>query len=122
MRKKLRLFIAVNFPERIKDQIEREIEAIRYKFTNDIRFLDRRNWHLTLIFFGYQPPEAMPAIVSAIEEAIKSTSFSEMVFDKLDYGPAGKPPKMIWLNGNKKTSASLNKLIEVRKDKISSLL
>src|SRR3989338_2919261 len=97
--KKRRLFIAINLPEQVKDKIGEEIEKIRYGFTNDIRFLSRDNWHITLVFLGYQNYEDVPAIIESIEESVQKFKFSAptISLESLTYGPIKKIPRMIWI-------------------------
>jgi len=110
--KKRRLFIAINLPEQVKDKIGEEIEKIRYGFTNDIRFLSRDNWHITLVFLGYQNYEDVPAIIESIEESVQKFKFSAptISLESLTYGPIKKIPRMIWINGSKETSQELTKI------------
>lgn len=112
MKKKLRLFIAINLSETLKNKIERELEKIRYSFTDDIRFIDRKQWHITIAFLGYQNPEAAPSIVKSMETAAENFPLPEIEFTDISYGPKG----MIWLLGAEKTSASLAALKEKLED------
>ena len=56
---KRRLFISLNLPEDIKEAISRELEKIRYGFTDDVRFMDPEQWHITLSFLAQQEDEAV---------------------------------------------------------------
>lgn len=107
---KKRLFIAINLPRNIKSNIAAEIEKIRYKFTTDIRFLEPQSWHITLIFLGYQPEESIPDILKAMEESANKFSAPSIELTSINYGPLGKTPRMIWLNGSPSTSKSLSPL------------
>lgn len=108
--KKKRLFIAINLPENIKKQIGAELEKVRHHFTNDIRFLKPENWHITLIFLGYQPVEKVPDILQAIKNTAEIFFEFEIELSDLSYGPLDKAPRMIWLNGSPKTSKMLSKI------------
>lgn len=107
---KKRLFIAINLPENIKDIIEKEIEKIKYDFTDDVRFLDRENWHITVTFLGDQEDEAVLPILESMEEAAAKFNPFEITLSSLSYGPPGKSPRMIWLNGGPETSAAVSKV------------
>ena len=114
---KKRLFIAINIPEKIKDRIEgkivslREIsrgeKKIRRSFQNDIRFLDRSNWHITITFLGYQEDLALAPIVKSMKSAAENFSAPEIEFTDISYGPKDGPKRMIWLNGSEKTADQL---------------
>lgn len=47
----MRLFIAINFEEKVKDQLITIIEMMR-PFASRGRFVDKENLHLTLEFLG----------------------------------------------------------------------
>ncbi|NCN53146.1 RNA 2',3'-cyclic phosphodiesterase [Candidatus Wolfebacteria bacterium] len=104
---KRRVFIAINLSERAKDKIEQKIETIRGSFTDNIRFIDRKNWHITLSFLGYQEDESIGEIVGTMEKIIPGIEQPEINFTDIDYGPKGKTPRMIWLNGDEETSKIL---------------
>lgn len=121
---KRRLFISLDLPEDIKDSIEREVEKIRYQFTDDIRFMDRNQWHITVTFLGQQEDEAVGRILSAIRRTAGDFKAPTIEFSDISYGPKkGNPrtqeaeqsshdgtPRMIWLNGSVDSSKNLQKL------------
>jgi RNA 2',3'-cyclic 3'-phosphodiesterase len=92
---KKRLFIAINLPENVKDSIEKELEKIKYDFTDDVRFVDRENWHITL---------------ESMKEAAARFGPLKVELADLSYGPPGRPPRMIWLNGNAQSAAGLGEV------------
>lgn len=109
---KRRLFIAINLPEELKAKIEKRIEEIRYKFINDIRFLNRDNWHITISFLGVQEDVVIGEAVESMALIAKQFKAPEIEFTDMGYGPAGKSPRMIWLNGSAQTAKELQKLKE----------
>lgn len=108
--KKKRLFIAINLPEKIKDKIEQEIEKIRYQFQTDIRFLDRKNWHITITFLGYQDDEILNSIIKSMQLTCKNFESQEIKLTDISYGPQKGMPRMIWLNGDKEISRKMETL------------
>jgi 2'-5' RNA ligase len=113
---KRRVFISIDLPENLKDRVEKKLEEIRYEFTNDIRFIDRKNWHITLSFLGSQTDEAIGNIVESIRSVVAQFQPPEIEFTDIGYGPTGKTPRMIWLNGSLKTSKELHAI----KDRIEN--
>ncbi|MBI4991871.1 MAG: RNA 2',3'-cyclic phosphodiesterase [Candidatus Harrisonbacteria bacterium] len=107
---KKRLFIAINLPEDVKDKIEKAVEEIRYKFINDVRFLSRDNWHITITFLGDQDDKSLPAIIQSMKGATSGFQQPIIRFADIDYGPKGKPPRMIWLNGAAESAKDLDVL------------
>lgn len=121
MHKKRRLFIAVNIPEKIKDLVEKEIEAIKNQFSAEVRFLGRENWHITITFLGYQTAESLPPIVESMERTSRKMAIPSIEFSSLAYGPLGSSPRMIWLNGDQETSLSISKFKSELEDQLSAL-
>ena len=116
---KKRLFIAINLPQNIKNKIAAEIEKVRYEFTNDIRFLEPENWHITLVFLGYQKDELVTNILEAIGDTIQDFPVPRIELSDIGYGPVDKTPRMIWLNGSLNTSKTLT---EIRSPLVNALL
>lgn len=107
---KRRLFISINLPENVKDTIEKELEKIKYDFTDDVRFVDRENWHVTVTFLGDQEDEAVLPILESMKAAAAEFNSPEITLESLSYGPPGKAPRMIWLNGGPESSAAVGKI------------
>lgn len=115
---KRRLFIALNLPEALKDSIEKEVEKIRYKFVDDIRFLDRKQWHVTVVFLGYQGDETINSIIESMKDICGRFQPPTVEFFDINYGPKKGTPRMIWLNGNLKSSRNLQKLKDDLENKL----
>jgi len=115
---KKRLFIAINLPENIKDEIEKAVEKIRYEFIDDVRFVGRENWHLTVTFLGLQEDGAIGPILDGINNAAGSFEAPEIEITDIDYGPKNKPPRMIWLNGSVKTSKQMGEIKDAMEDSL----
>jgi len=107
---KRRLFIAINLPEAVKNKVEKEIEKFRYDFVSDIRFLDRDNWHITVTFLGYQEDESIGPTLESMQKIAGDYEPFDIKLTDISYGPKGKTPRMIWLNGAPETSAAIEKL------------
>jgi len=111
----MRLFVAINLPENIKEVVERmindlEIGINQHKSAAEIRFLPKENWHLTVTFLGYQPEEAINSILKSIKETATNFNQIRIDFESISYGPPDKPARMVWLVGAKETSRTLNEL------------
>ncbi len=120
MRRK-RLFIAINLPGEVKDRVAGEIEKFRYDFTNDIRFSERENWHVTVAFLGDQDDMAIGPILDSMQRVCGGFSAFEGEFDSISYGPNSKNPRMIWLNGSAETSEKLAELKTGLEDNLAEL-
>lgn len=100
-----RLFIAINLPDEVKNRIKKVIGGIP-----DFRWIPPENWHLTLVFLGSQPDEAIIPILESIRESAQNFPAPVIEFEKIIYGPPNKPPRMIWLTGIKETSKILGEI------------
>lgn len=97
--KKRRVFIAINLPEDIK----KKLTGYKERWPElPIRWIKQDNIHITLVFLGYIADEELINICSAVKEAAsKHSSFSINLF-KICYGPTDKkPPRMVWVIGEK---------------------
>ena len=103
-----RVFLAINLPENIKDKIEKVVEKIRYQFTQDVRFLSRENWHITITFLGDQDDKFLLPILESANRAAAVFNQSHIRLSGVDYGPIGKAPRMVWLNCDAETSKILS--------------
>lgn len=64
----MRLFLAINFPETVKDRLFSAACALR-EMAGSGSITRRENFHLTLVFLGEIPPDRVPAIQSAMHSA-----------------------------------------------------
>ena len=62
----MRLFIAIEFPEEVRDAIALDTEKLRNHFQSG-RFVQRQNYHLTLAFLGETDPSRLTQIYDAMD-------------------------------------------------------
>lgn len=115
---KRRLFISLDIPEDLKKALSRELEKVRHQFTDDIRFIDPEQWHVTIVFLGQQEDEAVGRIIKAMKETADNFDAPEIEFSDISYGPKDGAPRMIWLNG----SIASSKNLQILKDDIENSL
>ncbi len=108
---KKRVFIAVNLPERLKKQAKSFREKYDYL---PVRWTKENSLHLTLVFIGYASDEQILEICRLLKETAAETDPFSIKFKKIVLGPPGKPPRLIWAEGelNEKFSKLKNKLEE----------
>jgi 2'-5' RNA ligase len=111
-----RLFIAINLPQEVKGRIEKVVSDLKisvnqrvnqHESAAEIRFLPKENWHLTLVFLGYQPDEAISPILNSLKETVKNSLTPFIEFEKIILAPPNRPARMIWLVSPKETSKTL---------------
>ncbi len=125
-----RLFIAINLPPHLKEIIAKSVNnkliSIRCgglpDEAKDFRWLSPENWHLTLVFLGYQPDEKIPNILESVKTTTQSLISSKrpilVEFEKIIWAPPDKPARMIWLCGTKETSESLGEIKNYLEDSL----
>ena len=104
-----RLFLAINIPKDIKLKIAQKRDLLE-SLIPGIRFVGEENWHLTLVFLGEQSDEAILPIVKSMKDLAPKFTCPEINFSDISYGPLKGTPRMVWLNGDEKTSKTLSSL------------
>lgn len=93
---KRRVFIAINLPEEVKKKLGEFREKYDYL---PVRWTKEPSLHLTLVFIGYVSDEQMLEICRAAREGVSVFMPFFINFKRIILGPPGKPPRMIWLEG-----------------------
>ncbi|MFO7806919.1 MAG: RNA 2',3'-cyclic phosphodiesterase [Candidatus Moraniibacteriota bacterium] len=101
-----RIFIAINLPQEIKDQLRDYQERQKEKFSSamednsrgvPIKWTESENLHLTLAFLGNIKDKNVEAVFSPVQQVAENNSPFEFNLEQAVYGPPGAvPPKMIW--------------------------
>lgn len=107
-----RLFIAINLPDEIKQKISFACDRLSAALPRgQFRFLTPQAWHLTIVFLGDQPDEAISGILRATEQVAHSCrKFPPLQFEKINYAPNHRDSELIWLTGSLDTSQFLGRL------------
>ncbi|MGB9743249.1 MAG: RNA 2',3'-cyclic phosphodiesterase [Minisyncoccales bacterium] len=95
---KHRIFIAINLPEEIK----RELSSFQEKWPElPCRWTKKDNLHITLIFLGYLSDEEILNLLKITKEVVNKYRPFSIALKRIIYGPPDKPPRMIWVEGEK---------------------
>lgn len=91
----MRLFIAIDIPDNIKEYITK-IQGKIETTSNKIRFVDKNNIHLTLKFLG----EVEPYKTEEIKAILKKISFKPfyVCMDKIGVFPSESYIRVIWVS------------------------
>lgn len=106
-----RIFIAINLPEKIKQNLA----DLQYNWPSlPVRWTKKENLHITLVFLGNVSDNELPGILDSVRKASSSHSGFQVKLEKVSYGPPHKkPPRMIWAIGEQSQElASLKKDLE----------
>ncbi len=104
-----RLFIAIHLHEEARHKTAALLHRLPYD--RSLKFVPEESLHLTLVFIGGAPEEAMPAIKAAIEEAALPIRPFTLTFTKLGAFPDWQRPRVLWF-GIEEPSGQLESLVE----------
>lgn len=90
----MRLFIALDIDEQIRQQITRFLEGVQ-PFTPDARWVKPESLHVTLKFIGEQPEAALDKMKIALQNV--STNLSEIHFRGYGFFPTPKSARVFWI-------------------------
>ncbi len=112
-----RIFIAINLPEKIKE----ELEKFQDQFLDlPAKWVKKENLHITLAFLGYIRDEELPKIIEITKKVASNYSPFKIKIVKVSFFPPKTfPPRMIWAIGEK--NEPLFKLQENLKNALSEI-
>ncbi len=112
----MRLFIALDIDDVIRERISRFMEGIR-NFAPDARWVKEESLHVTLKFIGEQPDEDVDQTKSALT-SITATG-TEIKFGGYGFFPTAKSARVFWIG--MESGPELAALAALIDDKTSSL-
>jgi 2'-5' RNA ligase len=93
----MRLFIAVDFSQQSKDLIIKQTRALKSSLENNYRWVDSKNFHLTLKFIPEADKQLRNSLVVALEESKLSLLPEYLEFDRLGAFPDLAAKKVLYL-------------------------
>lgn len=92
---KLRLFIAIDIPDAVKNQLI-EVQNALHQGTSNIKWVANDNLHLTLKFLGETEASQTSQIINAMQEAARKTAPFSLEVSGLGTFPGRGRPKVVW--------------------------
>lgn len=103
---KRRIFIAINLSEKVRKRLKEYQEKFDSLFTHrsfsgggPVRWTKAPSLHLTLVFIGYVDNEQMLETCKITRKVAEGVEPFFINFKRIIFGPVGKEPRMIWLEG-----------------------
>jgi 2'-5' RNA ligase len=90
----MRLFIALDIDDGIRERIARFMEGVR-GFAPEARWVNPESLHVTLKFIGEQPESAAEAIKQALESV--RAAVVEITFRGYGFFPTAKSARVFWI-------------------------
>ncbi len=94
---KKRIFLSINLPEKIKNKLAEYQE----KWDIPVKWTNKDNLHITLVFLGYTKDENLGLICESVEEVVKKSSPFVLKLEKVCYNDLKDIPRMVWVVGKK---------------------
>ena len=107
----MRIFIALDIPDKIRQRIERFVEGVR-NFAPDARWVRPESLHVTLKFIGENNPESVEKIKQVLS-SIHSNSI-DLHFRGYGFFPTAKTARVFWagIESGQELAALANKVDE----------
>ncbi len=96
-RELLRLFVAVELDEEALRALASLQDALRRRGLDALRWVRPEGVHLTLKFLGETPPERVPAIEAALNEAVSGVPAHALRLDGLGTFGSRRSPRVLWV-------------------------
>jgi RNA 2',3'-cyclic 3'-phosphodiesterase len=93
----VRLFIACELPEDVREAIGEVIETLRGRSGAAVRWIKPEGIHVTLKFLGEVPLKKLPAIKLAIQEAVVGHSPFELEFSNIGTFGGREGLRIMWV-------------------------
>lgn len=92
----LRLFVAVNFPDKIKQSLGFLIQNLR-SMPSDASWVREENIHITIQFLGNVPEDQINAIVNALNRSVTGIVPFHLELRGAGVFPSAERPRVLWL-------------------------
>ena len=93
---RLRTFIAVDIGKAIRDRAVLLQESLA-RIAPEVKWVERENLHVTLLFLGEVDDRAVPAVCRAISEVTQQHSAFPMSIEGVGCFPNMRRPRVLWI-------------------------
>lgn len=101
--RQMRLFVAVNFPQEIKQALGSFINELR-AMPADMKWVGAQNLHLTVQFLGNTGEDLAPRVVEALKRSAVSVSPFYLSLGGVGVFPSKDRPRVIWVGVHDETA------------------
>ncbi|OCC15831.1 2'-5' RNA ligase [Dissulfuribacter thermophilus] len=96
----IRLFVAIDIPDSIKEIVESHYREIQCKFKEkrirSVKWVDPRLWHITLKFLGEIPEQKLPMCQKIIEQCGQLHNTLKLRLRHIGCFPGLQRPRVVW--------------------------
>jgi 2'-5' RNA ligase len=98
----MRTFLAVDISDEVRQSISILIDGFK-GLESGIKWVDPKNIHITVYFFGEADESTVKALEAIIEESIKGMSSFRLHAEGISAFPSLRSPRVIWVGINNKS-------------------
>jgi 2'-5' RNA ligase len=111
----MRLFVAVNFPAKIKNEIGSLIDDLK-GIPADLKWVEAHNLHLTLQFLGNVSEAQITAVAEALKKSAEGVGPFTLKVSGVGAFPAREKPRVFWAGITGETGILLNLSRQVQRE------
>ncbi len=117
---KIRTFIAIDVPERIKEQIFEVKTELMKSCSEGVKWEEKEKFHITLKFLGDVNESAIDSVYDVLSENLTGFGKFSVIYKGVGCFPDLKRPRVIWI-GCEDPSGKLFELQKIVEEKMSEL-
>ena len=102
----MRLFLAIDFPDELKARIARNIEILKGYIPKGIKWVDKKNLHVTFKFLVDVNERILEDIYASVEGVAGTRARFTISFEDVEMIPNPERPRLIWYDMKDETDAA----------------
>ena len=102
----MRTFLAIDFPDELKVRIARNIEILKGYIPRGVKWVDKKNLHVTFKFLGDVNERMIEDICTTIRQVTDQFYQFEIAFKNVEIIPNPEYPRLIWYNMEDTTNSA----------------
>ena len=91
----LRLFVAVDMPDDVRDALAATVAPLRERVPG-AKWTPPDNWHMTLKFLGSVPPQLFDSVLRSVDEAVTEHVAFKARLSGLGAFPSAERARVVW--------------------------
>jgi len=92
-----RLFVAIQIPEPVRDEMARVQRELKPLAIGDVRWANAEQLHLTLKFLGNVPASSVEAVKQSLAEACAGAAPFHLRAEGIGFFPNERQPRVVWV-------------------------
>ncbi|MBS3741790.1 MAG: RNA 2',3'-cyclic phosphodiesterase [Candidatus Cloacimonetes bacterium] len=104
----MRLFIAIDYTDEVKDLIQENVNIIKPRLPRGIKWVEKENYHITFKFLGDVSKNKIDTLSEILEDTTKQFYSFAIQFGNLAVIPNARRPRILWYDMVEKTGIANN--------------